>query len=38
LHTAISSHDAGDKITVTWTDSTGGTRTASITLAEAPVS
>lgn len=38
LHTAISSHDAGDKITVTWSDSTGGSRTASITLAEAPVS
>jgi S1-C subfamily serine protease len=37
LTTAISKHDAGDRVRVTWTDSAGQEHTATVTLGRAPV-
>lgn len=38
LRAAISAHDAGDRVTVTWTTAAGATESATVTLGTAPVS
>lgn len=38
LRSAISAHDAGDRVTITWTTSSGSTESATVTLGEGPVS
>ena len=39
LRAAIAAHDAGDRVTLTWTAASGsGSESATVTLGEAPVS
>lgn len=38
LQEAVAAHDAGDRVTITWTTASGGTRSATVTLGEGPVS
>lgn len=38
LRSAISAHDPGDSVTITWTTSGGSTESATVTLGEGPVS
>jgi S1-C subfamily serine protease len=38
LRRAVASHDPGDVVTVTWTDASGTSHSASVTLGRAPVS
>lgn len=37
LSAAVAGHDAGDKVRVTWTDASGGSHAATVTLGRAPV-
>ncbi len=37
LHTLLDAHHPGDKVTVSWTDPTGATHSAKVTLADGPV-
>ena len=38
LRTAIAAHSPGDDVRITWTDTSGGSHTATVTLATGPVS
>ena len=38
LRRAVAAHDPGDTVTVTWTDPSGTSHSASVTLGRAPVS
>ncbi len=38
LRTAVAAHAAGDRVTVSWTSAAGTSRSATVTLGEAPVS
>jgi S1-C subfamily serine protease len=37
LQEAVAAHDAGDRVTITWTTASGGTQSATVTLGEGPV-
>jgi S1-C subfamily serine protease len=37
LRQAVAAHSPGDQVTVTWTDTTGSSHTATVTLAQGPV-